>query len=54
VLAWPIRDALVLHLSRLRQLAIEQFRHSQLLYVMGAGDKHPPTLPPLLMNIEEE
>jgi hypothetical protein len=44
----------VLHLFRLRELALDQFRHSQLLYVMGSGGKHPPTLPPLLMNIEEE
>lgn len=53
MLAWPIRDAFVLHLYQLRERAVVQFRHQQLLYVMGNGER-PPSLPPLLMNIDEE
>jgi hypothetical protein len=50
----PIRDALILHVYRLRERAVAYHRHQQLLYGLECLGQHPPTLPPILMSIEEE
>ena len=56
VLRWPLREALSAYRSRMREQALEDYRHRLILWAirepnLKESDRRPPSIPPILRDV---